>query len=162
MKTCVFAGTFDPFTTGHEYVVEKSLQLFDKVIIAVGVNNEKTPLFSLQERVKILKEIYNGDERVEIKEFSGLLVNFMKENGLNIYVRGVRNEEDYKYENTMHKFNIDFYKDLITVYIPTPNELEHVSSTSVKSIINMNAEFEKYVPKNSVNIIYQILKSKKQ
>ena len=161
MKTCVFAGTFDPFTTGHEYVVEKGLKLFDKVVIAVGVNNEKKPLFSLEERIKILKTIYQDNVNVEVKEFSGLLVDFMKQNGYTIYIRGVRNEEDYKYENTMHKFNLDFYKDLITVYIPTPNELEHVSSSAVKSIVNMNADFAMYLPKKSVGVVKEILKLKK-
>ena len=71
MKTCVFAGTFDPFTTGHEYVVEKGLKLFDKVVIAVGVNNDKKPLFSLEERIKILKTIYQDNERVVVKNFRG-------------------------------------------------------------------------------------------
>ena len=161
MKTCVFAGTFDPFTTGHEYVVEKGLKLFDKVVIAVGVNNDKKPLFSLEERIKIIKTIYQDNDRVEVKEFSGLLVDFMKQNGYEIYIRGVRNEEDYKYENTMHKFNLDFYKELITVYIPTPNELEHVSSSAVKSIVNMKADFEMYLPKKSVGVVKEILKLKK-
>ncbi len=161
MKTCVFAGTFDPFTTGHEYVVEKSLKLFDKVVIAVGVNNEKSPLFSLDERLKILKTIYADNPMVEVKEFNGLLVEFMKENGYEIYVRGVRNEEDYKYENNMHKFNLDFYSDLITVYIPTPNQLEHVSSSAVKSIIKMRVGYERYLPEKSISVIKEILNSKK-
>lgn len=161
MKTCVFAGTFDPFTTGHEYVVEKSLQLFDKVVIAVGVNNEKSPLFSIEERLRILNTVYADNDRVKVKEFSGLLVEFMQKNGYTIYVRGVRNAEDYKYENTMHKFNLDFYKDLITVYIPTPNQLEHVSSSAVKSIINMKAGFERYLPEKSIKVINDILNSKK-
>ncbi len=161
MKTCVFAGTFDPFTTGHEYVANKSLQLFDKVIIAIGVNGDKEPFFSVEDRVNLLKKIYENNENVEIATFSGLLVDFMKEKGLNIYVRGVRNEEDYKYESTMLNFNQDFYPELTTVYIPTPDVLEHVSSTAIRSLIKMGADFEKYVPLASVKEIKKIIGSKK-
>ena len=79
MKTCVFAGSFDPFTNGHDYVVQKCLEMFDKVVIAVGVNVDKKPMFTDLERVEIIKNVYADEKRVEITSFSGMLTDFMKE-----------------------------------------------------------------------------------
>ena len=78
MRTCVFAGTFDPFTSGHEYVVDKCLEIFDKVIIAVGVNVDKKPFFSIDERLEIIKSVYADNDRIEVASYTGMLVDFMK------------------------------------------------------------------------------------
>lgn len=161
MKTCVFAGTFDPFTVGHADVVEKCKKIFDKVVIALGVNGEKTPFFSLEERKAVLENIYAGDSQVEIACFNGLLVDFMKENGYTVYVRGVRNEEDYKYETLTCCYNEDFYPELITVYIPTPKKFEHISSTSVREVIKMGANFDRYIPEKAVKLTKEFLARKK-
>ena len=109
MKTCVFAGTFDPFTNGHEYIVNKCLEMFDKVIVAIGVNVDKTPLFTEQERINAIRKVYQDNARVEVLTYSGMLVDFMKEKGVKITVRGFRNQDDYKYETTMAHYNQDMY-----------------------------------------------------
>ena len=82
MKTCVFAGSFDPFTKGHQFVVDKSLEIFDKVIIAVGKNTDKKPLLTEKERVECIQKIYENDSRVEVTCFEGMLVDFMKARGI--------------------------------------------------------------------------------
>ena len=146
MSVCVFAGTFDPFTNGHEYVVEKCLEMFDKVIIAVGVNVDKKPLFPDEVRALAIKKLYENDKRVEVDLFSGMLTDYMKEKGVKVTVRGLRSVEDYKYENTMAKYNLDMYPEIITVYIPTPSNLEHVSSTAIRNIIASKGDFSKYLP----------------
>ena len=160
MKTCVFAGTFDPITTGHEYVIKKCLTVFDKVVIAVGVNKAKNPLFSQAERVALIKNVFEDESRVEVCEFDGMLVEFMKEKGITVNVRGIRNEDDYKYETTMSRYNLDMYPELLTMYIPTPVELEYVSSSAVRNIIELNSDCSKYLPKAVMEFINLKIKNK--
>ena len=161
MKTCVFAGTFDPFSKGHEYVVNKCLETFDRVVIAIGVNVDKTPMFTLNERIEIIKSIYD-DERVEVTSFSGMLTAFMKEKNIKFNVRGIRNEDDYKYENTMAKYNADMYPEMVSVFIPTPNDLVYVSSTAIRNILELEANAEKYLPEKAVETVDKIIKAKKK
>lgn len=160
MKVCVFAGTFDPLTKGHEFVIEKCLGLFDKVIVALGINQDKTPMFSLEDRKKMISLAFANESRVEIAEFSGMLTDFMKKNGVKINVRGIRNEDDYKYETTMERYNRDMYSDMITLYIPTPKELVHVSSSAMRNILSMNADASEYLPKSVNDYIKSIRKGK--
>ena len=160
MKQCVFAGTFDPLTKGHEFVIEKCLEMFDKVIVALGVNQDKTPAFSLEQRRQMINLTFANEKRVEVKEFSGMLTDFMKENGIKINVRGIRNQDDYKYETTMERFNRDMYSDMITLYIPTPNELVHVSSSAIRTILNMGADASGYLPQAVSEYIKTIQKDK--
>ena len=129
MKVCVFAGTFDPLTNGHKFVIDSCLKMFDKVVVAIGVNVDKSPMFSLDKRKQMIIDTFNGDKRVEVKEFDGMLTDFMKNNGITINVRGIRDMDDYKYETTMERYNRDMLEDLITIYIPTPKDLVQVFRT---------------------------------
>ncbi len=160
MKVCVFAGTFDPITKGHEFVIEKCLEMFDKVVVALGVNQDKTPMFSLEQRKQMISLAFSGEKRVEVKEFSGMLTDFMRENGIKINVRGIRNQDDYKYETTMERFNRDMYSDMITLYIPTPNDLVYVSSTAIRNILTMGADASGYLPQAVCDYIKTIQKDK--
>jgi len=160
MKTCVFAGSFDPITTGHYQTVKKCLEIFDKVVVAVGINPDKQPFFSDNERLQIIKEAFREEERVEVKEFSGLLVDFMKQNGYTIYVRGIRNQDDYTFESTMEKYNKDMYPQLITLFIPSAVSESYVSSTAVRTVISLGGEYEKYLPKSAIEITKKIVSEK--
>ena len=160
MKTCVFAGTFDPFTKGHAFVVDKCLEIFDKVVIVVGVNVDKKPLFSVEERVEIINAVYQGDDRVEVAVFDGMLVDFMKEKGIKFTIRGLRDADDYKYETTMARYNQDMYGEVTTLFIPTPANLSYVSSSAMRNIINMGAEFNEYVPEKALSMIEKLIKRK--
>ena len=146
MKTCVFAGTFDPLTNGHVYVINKCLESFGKVVIAVGENHDKSPVFTLEERIQMIKQTYENNPNVEVKEFNGMLVEFMKKENIKINVRGIRDEADYKYETKMARYNLDLYPELTTVFIPTPADLVHVSSSGVRTIMSYKTGVEKYVP----------------
>ncbi len=159
-KACVFAGTFDPITVGHTYVIEKCLECFDRVVVAVGVNSDKKPLFSLGQRIDMIKSAFNGRSGVEVREFSGMLVDFMKDNGITVNVRGVRNNDDYKYEANMASFNLDMYPDITTIFIPTPQSLAHVSSSGVRSIMSYKADVAKYVPKSVVDEYEKTIRKK--
>lgn len=146
MKTCVFAGTFDPLTNGHVYVINKCLQTFGKVIVAVGANHDKAPVFTLSERMDMIKQTFIDNPNVLVKEFNGMLVEFMKKENVQINVRGIRDEKDYNYETKMAKYNQDLFPELTTIFVPTPAELEHVSSSGVRTIMSYNTSAEKFVP----------------
>ncbi len=146
MKTCVFAGTFDPLTNGHKFVIDSALKAFDKVVVALGVNVDKKPMFSLADRKQMIIDTFKGDERIEVKEFSGMLVDFMKENGILFNVRGIRDIDDYKYETTMERYNRDMYNEMVTIYIPTPKDLVQISSSAIRNILELNGKCTKYLP----------------
>ncbi|MBQ3492847.1 MAG: pantetheine-phosphate adenylyltransferase [Clostridia bacterium] len=161
MKTCVFAGSFDPFTSGHEYVVQKCLEMFDRVVIAVGVNVDKKPMFTDSERLEIINKVYADNERVCVVSFSGMLTDFMKENDIKITVRGLRDQDDFKYENVMARYNQDMFPQIITVYIPTPATLTHVSSSAIRNIIENHGDFSAYLPQKAVSYVKDLLKDNK-
>jgi pantetheine-phosphate adenylyltransferase len=161
MKTCVFAGTFDPVSRGHEFVINKCLELFDKVVVAIGVNVDKTPVFSLDERIALIRESIKSD-RVEVTSFSGMLTDFMKDRGILYSVRGLRSVDDYKYEDTMAKYNLDMYPEMLTIYIPTPNELTYVSSTAIRNIISLESDISKYMPESALALAKKFIKAKKK
>ncbi len=153
MKVCVFAGTFDPITIGHTFVIEKCLDIFDKVVIALGINQDKTPTFDLETRKKMIELATNNNDRVEIASFDGMLVDFMKKRGITVSVRGIRDLDDYKYETTMERFNRDMYSEMTTLYIPTPKELVHISSSAIRSILSLKGDASEYLPKSVCEFI---------
>ena len=158
MKVCVFAGTFDPLTKGHAFVIEKCLEMFDKVVVAVGVNVDKKPMFTVEQRIEMIGKTYDGTDRVEVKKFDGMLVEFMKANGILINVRGIRDVDDYKYETTMERYNRDMYPEMTTVYIPTPKEMVHISSSAMRNILDLDGNVAEYVPEAVANFIKSIEK----
>ena len=160
MRVCVFAGTFDPITNGHEYVVNKCLEAFDKVVIAVGVNVDKNPCFTTDERVEMIKRSFKGEDRIEVDTFEGMLVDFMKKRNIKFNVRGLRDVDDYKYETTMARYNLDMYPEIITLYIPTPTNLTYVSSSAVRNILSLKGDFAPYMPKGAAEYVKEIRKGK--
>mgnify|MGYP001625530988 FL=1 len=146
MRECVFAGTFDPFTVGHRDVAEKCLKMFDRVHVAVLNNHDKTPLFGGKRRAAFIEKLYANEPRVLVEHSDGLLVDFMKERGITVNVRGIRNAEDFKYETNMFYYNQEMYPELITVYLPASLSKTHISSTSIRMLINAGADISPYVP----------------
>ena len=156
MKACVFAGTFDPITNGHKFVIDKCLEIFDKVIVAIGINQDKRPVFSLLDRKKMILDVYANDERVEVFEFSGMLIDFMKDKNITVNVRGIRDAEDYKYETNMERYNRDMYPEMTTLYIPTPKEMVHISSTAIRNLLFLNGDIAPYVPSAVVDCVKRL------
>ncbi len=155
MKVCVFAGTFDPITKGHEFVVKKCLETFDKVVVAIGVNTDKKPMFSLDDRKQMISIAFRDEKRVEITTFGGMLTDFMKKNDIKVNVRGIRDIDDYKYETTMERYNRDMYPEMTTIYIPTPKELVHISSSAMRNILDLNGDASEYLPQGVLEFINQ-------
>lgn len=146
LKKCVFAGTFDPFTTGHADTVQKCLRLFDEVIVAVAENKRKSCMFSLAEREEMIRLTYKSEPRVRVLSWEGVVVDLLKREGTPFYVRGVRNTIDFEYENADYFASRDLDADMITLYFPAERNLLHVSSTLVKNCVSFGKPFENYVP----------------
>ena len=140
--------------------MEKCLEIFDKVVIAVGVNVDKKPLFSTWERVDIINAVYQDNDKIEVAVFEGMLVDFMKEKGIKVTVRGLRDIDDYKYETTMARYNQDMYGEVTTLFIPTPISLSYVSSSAMRNIISLDADFNEYVPEKAIAKIKELIKNK--
>lgn len=146
MKKCVFAGTFDPFTVGHEDTVRKCLALFDEVVVAVAENKQKRCMFSAQARVEMIRAVFADEPRVRVMRWEGVIVDLLKREGTPFYVRGIRNTVDFEYENADFYASRDLDPSLITLYIPAEQKHLHVSSTLVKNCIAFEKPYREYVP----------------
>jgi len=160
VKKCVFAGTFDPVTTGHEKIIEKCLKMFDEVVVAVLVNTAKKSVLSVEERKALLKLLYKDEERVRVITFDGAVVDLLKTENTPFYVRGVRNTIDFEYENQNYFANKRLYEDIITIYLPAEQDMIQVSSTLVKNSVRFAKEYADYVPEKIKSAVMQLLESK--
>jgi pantetheine-phosphate adenylyltransferase len=145
-KIAVFPGSFDPITIGHVKIVERAMPLFDKVVVAVGVNSQKQSLFSLEQRISWLKTVFVEEPKVEIAFFEGLTAHFCNRIGAKYLLRGLRNASDFDYEKTISQLNHIVGKDLETVFLISQPEVSHISSTIVREIIKGGGDASPFVP----------------
>ena len=153
MKVAVFPGSFDPITNGHIDLVLRSLPLFDKIIVAVGVNSQKKTLFELEERISWIKQAFYEEDKVEVGKFEGLTVNYCKQVNARYLVRGLRNASDFDYEKTISQLNHIIGEDLETVFLISQPEFSHISSTIVREIIKGKGDVSNFVPNHIVESI---------
>lgn len=146
MKKCVFAGTFDPPTSGHKSVVDVCLKIFDEVVVAVMVNTSKKPLLSEDKRVQLLKKLFSYNAAVKVVVFEGAAVDLLKKENTVFYVRGVRNGIDYEYETADYLASKKLMPDLVEIYIPADQDKIQISSTLVKNSVRFKKELFDYVP----------------
>jgi len=147
-KIGVYPGTFDPITYGHIDVIERSLKIFDNVIVAVSNFPRKNFLFSLSERIQLIKEIFKDNKRVEVDSFDGLLVDYLKKKNLSIVIRGLRAISDFDYEFQMVLVNRKLYKEIETIFLMPREEYFYISSSIVKEIAKLGGSISCFVPKN--------------
>ena len=161
MEGCFFAGTFDPITKGHLFVIKEAIKRYNKVVIGIGVNNQKAPFFSVEERKKFILDATKGLP-VEVAFYDGYTVDYMQKIGLKIYVRGIRDEKDEKFESLAEEFNKARYNDLITVRIKAEGEYSFISSSKVKELIGAGdfSALEKYLPEEIVGEVITVAKNK--
>lgn len=133
MKRGVFPGSFDPFTKGHEVVVRKSLELFDEVIIGVGVNSKKTYLFDLDKRMDHIRSLFKDDSKVSVQQFQTLTVNFCKEVDANFIIRGLRDSKDFQYEKSIAHMNKEI-SGIETVFFLTEQKYSAINSSIIREI----------------------------
>ena len=144
-STAVYSGTFDPLTRGHEDLVRRASRLFGRVIIAVADSSKKRPLFSLEERVAIARELLVSYPNVEVLGFNCLLMDFMKQQGANVILRGLRAVSDFEFEFQMAGMNRSIYPDVETVFLTPDEKYMFISATMVREIATLGGDVSKFV-----------------
>jgi pantetheine-phosphate adenylyltransferase len=142
----VFPGSFDPITNGHLDIVERGLRVFDRVRMAILVNAEKKPLFTVEERVAIIREAYDGNPRVEVDTFSGLLVDYAQRVGASVIIRGIRAISDFEYEFQMALMNRRLNAQIETVFMMPAESYSYISSRLVKEVFQLGGRVSDVVP----------------
>ena len=146
MKTAIFPGSFDPITLGHQDIIEKSLNLFDNLIIGIGQNREKKYMFSAEKRKKFVENTFQSIDNIQVKVYDGLTVDFCKKNNANYIIRGLRNVSDFEFEKTIALTNRRL-SGIETVFFLTSAKNSFISSGIVRDLISNNGDYSLLIPK---------------
>ena len=145
-KVAIYPGSFDPFTNGHINIIERSVRVFDKVIVAVAHNVSKKTTFTIEERVEIIREIFRNRPEVKVDYFQGLLVEYARKMGTNILLRGMRTVSDFEYELQMALSNKTLYPEIETIFMVTEGAYSYISSSLIKEIITLGGSAKEMIP----------------
>jgi pantetheine-phosphate adenylyltransferase len=145
MRTAIYAGSFDPITRGHEDLVQRSLEFVDRLIVAVATNASKQPLFTIEERIDLIRAAVGGDPRVEVKSFGGLLVEFAAGEGASLLIRGLRAVSDFEYEYQMALMNRHLSPKLETVFMVPSLDTTYISASLVREIARYGGDVSSLV-----------------
>jgi len=145
-RICLFPGTFDPLTKGHVDVISRAVSLFDKLIIGIGINSSKQPMFTVEQRCGWIKEIYKNDPRIDAVGYTGLTVDYCKEIGAQYILRGIRYVSDFEYEKAIADMNRMLAPDIETLFLTCSPEYSTISSTLVRDVIRNNGNVSLFVP----------------
>jgi pantetheine-phosphate adenylyltransferase len=147
MRAAIYPGSFDPLTNGHLSLIQRGLEMFDRLIVAILVNPKKTPLFSIEERRALIKDAVN-DPRIEIDAFEGLLVEYAKKKKVRVILRGLRAVSDFEYEFQLANMNRKLRPDIETVFMMTGEDYFYISSNLVREVASLGGNVEGLVPAN--------------
>ena len=161
MRRAVYPGSFDPVTFGHLDIIERSARLVDELVVAVLVNHAKTPLFSADERVNMLKDMTKNIPNVRVESFSGLSVDFVRKCEAQLIVRGLRAITDFEYELQMAQTNRIIDPGIDTIFLTTNLEYAYISSTTVKEVASFGGDISRFVPDRIGRLIFDKLRSRK-
>jgi len=153
MRICLFPGTFDPVTLGHVDIINRALPLFDKIVVGIGLNTSKAPMFSAEQRSNWIKKIYKDEERVEGAIYEGLTIDFCQKIGANFILRGIRYVSDFEYEKTIADANRTLDKSIETIFLTCEPKYTSVASTIVRDIIRNGGDASPFLPE----IVFQSL-----
>lgn len=145
-KLAIYPGTFDPLTNGHLSIIKRALKIFDRLVIAILINPNKKPLFTLEERITMLKEIFKDEVNVEVDSYNGLLIDYAVKKKSNIIVRGIRALSDFEYEFQMALMNRKLNRDVQSVFLMTDYKWFYISSTIVKEAALYGGDIKGLVP----------------
>jgi pantetheine-phosphate adenylyltransferase len=145
-RKCVYPGTFDPITYGHIDLIKRALKIFDKVIVAVARTSPKDTLFSLEERVDLMKRATAGLKGVEVDSFKGLAVNYVRKKGSSVIIRGLRMVSDFEYEFQMALTNRRLNKKVETIFLMPSESYSYLSSKLIKEVVSLGADVRCFVP----------------
>ena len=154
MKTAVYPGSFDPITLGHLDIIKRSSKIMDEVVVGVLRNSAKNSLFSLEERVSMIRELTKDLPNVRVESFDGLLVDYMNEIGATIIIRGLRAVTDFEYELQIAQSNHVQNENIETIFLTTNLKYSYLSSTIVKEFASYGGDISKFVPEQIIDRIY--------
>ncbi len=146
-RIALFPGSFDPITVGHESVIRRALPMFDKIIVGVGVNSEKSAMLPSEKRVELIKKVFADEPKVEVVTYSGLTVDFCKANNISFILRGLRTSADFEFERSIGHANQLLDKNIETVFMLTLPEHTCISSSIVRDIAKHNGDISVFLPK---------------
>lgn len=153
--TAIYPGTFDPITNGHLDLIARASKIHDKIIVAVAASKGKTPLFSLAERIAMIKEIIAGFSNVEVMEFDNLLVEFAKQQNAKVILRGLRAVSDFEFEFQMASMNRRLSPDLETVFLTPAEQYAFISSSMIREIARLGGDVSSFVPETVQQKIFE-------
>lgn len=145
-RICLFPGTFDPVTLGHVDIINRALPLFDKIIVGIGLNTAKAPMFTPEQRLKWISEIYKDEERVEGAIYEGLTIDFCQKIGAHFILRGIRYVSDFEYEKTIADANRTLDRSIETIFLTGEPKYTSVASTIVRDIIRNGGDASHFLP----------------
>ena len=158
MRVAIYPGSFDPITNGHLDIIQRGCNIFDKVIVAVLINIDKKGLFTIGERVELIKKATAHLENVEVVSFNGLLVDLAKEYNARVILKGLRAVSDFEYELQMALMNSKLDPDIETLFMMTSIEYSYLSSSSVKQVGKFGGDISEQVPKEIIDMVKRRLK----
>ena len=145
-KIALFPGSFDPFTIGHESVINRSLPLFDEIIVAIGSNTKKQAYFPIEVRLEMILEVFRDQPKIKVVSYSGLTVDFCKKCGAQYLLRGLRTAADFEYERAIAQINKAMYPELESVFLLTLPEHTPINSTIIRDVIRHGGDASKFLP----------------
>ncbi|MDG1038380.1 MAG: pantetheine-phosphate adenylyltransferase [Polaribacter sp.] len=146
MKRAIFPGSFDPLTSGHYDIINRGVTLFDELIIAIGVNDDKKYMFSLEERKKFIEDSFRDNPKIKVVTYTGLTVDFCSKNNVEFILRGLRNPADFEFEKAIAHTNREL-SSIETVFLLTAASTSYISSSIVRDVIRNNGDYTKLVPR---------------
>jgi len=145
-RICLFPGTFDPITLGHVDVIKRALPMFDKLIIGVGINASKQPMFTVEKRTEWMRQIFMDDDRIEVTGYEGLTVDFCHKTGATVILRGIRYISDFEYEKAIADMNRMLAPDIETIFLTCSPVYSTISSTLVRDVIRNGGNAKMFLP----------------
>jgi pantetheine-phosphate adenylyltransferase len=146
MRIALFPGSFDPITKAHVDILKRSLSLFDKIYVAIGVNSTKQSFLSVETRLKMIKAVFEGEDKLEMITYEGLTVNFCQKIGASHMIRGIRTVSDFEYEKAIAQMNHALIPEIESIFILSKPGYSSISSTIVRDILRYNGDVTQFVP----------------
>ena len=147
-KIAVFPGSFDPITKGHESIIKRALPLFDKIIVAIGMNAEKQHFFPIQKRMKWIQQVFQDEPKIVVDKYSGMTVDYCRKMNAGFILRGLRTSADFEFERSIGQINKKLYPEIETIFLLTTPELTALNSSIIRDIIRHGGDASPFVPES--------------
>lgn len=152
-KIAIFPGSFDPITCGHVSVIRRAIPLFDKIIVAIGINALKSTYFDLEKRMAMIQAVFAESEKIEVQSYSGLTIDFCREMNAKFLLRGLRTSADFEFERSIGQMNKQMNPDIETIFLLTQPEHTALNSSIVRDILRHNGDVSKFVPSEALRFL---------